>query len=316
MASEAMRMGPNTPLDLAISSRIADIRSMQSDLRTRPVTGSLSGVKRVFYQLMRSTFSRQHALNAATLDLIETIYREAGRQRPSQAPSTSNEPVAAPKAILAGETRASSGQMQDQAELNGIRPLTGFNAVYTAPAEMRMPERVALYGLIFGIQPRRVLEIGTFRGGSTAIMCGAMDDTGFGEIACVDPTPAVDDELWSRLQHRCQMFIGLSPDVLPTVQRQVGVPFDFALIDGNHECDYLRRDIAGVLPLMADDSYLLFHDAHYGGVKQAIDEAVQTNKSLADCGLLSVEPTILNDNGKTTSWAGLRLLRFQRHKGK
>lgn len=311
-----MSIGPNTPRDLAISSRISDIRSMQSDLRTRPVTGSMSGVKRLFYQLMRSTFSRQHALNSATLDLIETIYREAGRQRPSQAPAPAHELASAQTAISAGATRASSGQMQDQAELNGIRPLAGFNAVYTAPAEMRLPERVALYGLVFGIKPRNVLEIGTFRGGSTAIMCGAMDDTGFGEIACVDSAPAVDDELWSRLRHRCQMFVGLSPDVLPTVQQQTGAPFDFALIDGDHERDGLLRDIAGVLPLMADDSYLLFHDAHYGGVKQAIDEAVQSNNSLADCGLLSVEPTILHDNGKTTSWAGLRLLRFQRHKGK
>ena len=39
---------------------------------------------------------------------------------------------------------ASCGQTQDQARLNNIRILGGFNAVYTSPAEMRIPERVAL----------------------------------------------------------------------------------------------------------------------------------------------------------------------------
>ena len=47
-------------------------------------------------------------------------------------------------AISTGEVLASCGQTQDQAKLNNIRVLNGFNTVYTSPAEMRMPERVAL----------------------------------------------------------------------------------------------------------------------------------------------------------------------------
>jgi predicted O-methyltransferase YrrM len=319
MASDITSIGSSNSLDTMISARIADIRTLQTELRTRPVTGSMRGVKKLFYQIIRSTFSRQHALNAATLDLIETIYRETGRQRPAALPTkvAAPTPFDAPpaEAIDTGQVLASSGQMQDQAELNRIRPLTGFNAVYSSPAEMRMPERVALYGLVFGLQPRNILEVGTFRGGSTAIICGALDDTGFGQVACVDPMPQVDAELWGCLQHRCRMFTGPSPGILPTVAQEVGAPFDFALIDGNHTYDYLRADITGVLPLMADDAYLLFHDAHYGDVKRAIDEAVKSHRTLIDCGLVSVEPTVLHENGQTTAWAGFRLLRFQRSKG-
>jgi cephalosporin hydroxylase len=156
------------------------------------------------------------------------------------------------------------------------------------------------------------LEVGTFRGGSSAIISGAMEDTGFGQLACVDPSPKVDPALWTQISSRCRMFEGPSPDILPKVRKQVGADFDFALIDANHTYEFVKRDIAGVLPLMADSSYLLFHDGHYPDVKKAIDDAVVTYPDLTDCGLLSVEPTVLHENGQSTTWAGLRLLRFQR----
>jgi predicted O-methyltransferase YrrM len=211
---------------------------------------------------------------------------------------------------------ASCGQTQDQAKLNNIRVLNGFNAVYTSPAEMRMPERVALYSLIFGMQPRNCLEIGTFRGGSSAIICGAMDDTGFGQLTCVDPMPKIEEALWSRLSNRCRLFEGPSPDILPQVANQIGTPFDFVLIDANHTYDAVRSDIASVLTYLADQCYLLFHDANYPDVQRAIDESVAAFPELTDCGLMSVEPTVLYDNGQTTTWAGLRLLKFQRRRAK
>ena len=303
--------------------RIARARELQSQLRARPVTGSLRGLKKLLFQTLRSTFSRQFALNGATLDLIESLTRDVDRLRlqvQATAGKGAEPPAAMPVAALEsvgpqiafGEVVASCGMTQDQAKLNNIRPLAGFEAVYWAPAELRMPERVAIYGLVFGLQPKRCLEIGTFRGGSTAIICGALDDTGFGEVACVDPSPRVDPALWARLGSRCRMFEGPSPDILPEVGREVGEPFDFAFIDGNHTYDFVKRDIVGVLPLLADEAHLLFHDANYPDVKRAIDESVAAHRELVDCGLVSVEPTIFRDGDTVTTWAGLRLLRFRR----
>jgi predicted O-methyltransferase YrrM len=307
---------------------------MHAELRSRPITGRMMALRKPIYKIFRSAFTRQHTLNGATVDLIESVYRELERQRKAApqttpAPTAASTPAAPPAfvtkpakpaptvdaaAIATGQVLSSAGQVQDQAQLNNIRPLAGFQTVYTAPAELRMPERVALYGLVFGLQPRNCLEIGTFRGGSTAIICGAMDDTGFGQLACVDPTPLVDPELWSQISHRCRMYEGLSPAILPQAARESGAPFDFAWIDGNHTYECLRADIAGVLPLLADNAYLLFHDAHYSGVKRAIDEAIAATPALTDCGLMSVEPTVLEENGQSTTWAGMRLLRFQRSK--
>jgi predicted O-methyltransferase YrrM len=303
----------------ALFERIARVRELQAQLRKRPVTGSLRGLKKILFQALRSTFSRQFAVNAATIDLIESLSRDLDRlrlhvHRRSGDAAAQPPPASSGPAIAFGEVMASCGMTQDQAKLNNIRPLVGFDAVYSAPAELRMPERVALYGLVFGLQPKHCLEIGTFRGGSTAIICGALDDTGCGELACVDPTPQVDPVLWARLAGRCRMFEGPSPDILPEVAREVGAAFDFAFIDGNHTHAFVKRDIAAVLPLMADDAHLLFHDANYPDVERAIDESVAEHRELVDCGLVSVEPTIFRDGDTETTWAGLRLLRFRRGK--
>lgn len=313
----------STASENSIAGRILQLRQMQSELRSKPVTGTTRAIKRLFYKAVRSTFWRQFNINSATLDLVEAMYRELADRAPTEArpaataPANSMPESVSPAtntsiAIPTGEVLASCGQTQDQAKLNNIRPLTGFNAVYSSPAEMRMTERVALYSLIFGMQPKNCLEIGTFRGGSSAIICGAMDDTGFGQLACVDPMMQVDPALWSKMSNRCRMFEGNSPDILPEVARQIKAPFDFVLIDGCHYSDAVSRDIAGVLPHLADTAYVLFHDANHGDVKRAIDKALAESTELTDCGMVSSEPTVLYQDGQAVTWAGLRLLRFQR----
>lgn len=215
-------------------------------------------------------------------------------------------------AFSSSETLASCKQVQNQAQLNGIRRLAGFDAVYSAPAELRMPERVAIYSLVFGLQPQRSLEIGSFRGGSTAIIHAALSDTGKGHLWCVDPDPKIDPELWAHLSDRCRMFQGFSPHVLKAVAADAGGAFDFAFIDGNHAYEDLREDIRGVLPLMSDGAHLLFHDALHDSVRRAIADAVSTHPELVDCGMVSVEPTVLQQGGREEIWAGLHLLRCRR----
>lgn len=322
MTTETFQTQSPTAANGSIAGRIGQLREMQSELRSRPVTGSLPAFKKLVFQVIRSTFSRQFNHNAATVDLIESLHRELQHQRlqlqqqslllQNQARQIRPPVEASETPISTGEVLASCGLTQDQAKLNNIRPLSGFNAVYTSPAELRMPERVLLYSLVFGLQPRNCLEIGTFRGGSTAIICGAMDDTGFGQIVCVDPLPKVTSDLWSQISHRCRMFEGPSPEILPEVAQQTGVAFDLTFIDANHTYEFVRRDFEAVLSLLANEAYLLFHDGNYPDVERAISEVVSEHNELVDCGLLSVEPTVLHENNRTSTYAGLRLVRFQR----
>lgn len=185
-----------------------------------------------------------------------------------------------------------------------------LTVIHDAPVHQLMSERLVLYSLVFGTQPERALEIGTLYGGSTMIMCAAMDDVDKGKIACVDPEPRVTPEHWRLVEHRATMVQGFSPGVLGDAVNAVGGPFDFALIDGDHSYDGVVRDFEGVLPHLADEAWLLFHDAHFHEVRDGIDDVLAKHTdTLHDAGLVSnasaPEPT-----NPEILWGGFRLVRF------
>ena len=145
-------------------------------------------------------------------------------------------------------------------------------AVLTAPAEMLLPERLLLYSLIFALRPKRYVEVGTFRGGSTAITCAAMDDVGDGRIVAIEPNPQIEPDTLESIKHRAQIIKGFSPEALPEAMEIAGGPFDFAFIDGPHDAKGCLRDIEGVMSCLADRAHIVLHDCHYPGVERAIIE--------------------------------------------
>jgi predicted O-methyltransferase YrrM len=188
-----------------------------------------------------------------------------------------------------------------------------FGIIYTAPVLMTVSERVVLYGIVFGLRPRRCLEIGTNKGGSSLIIGAALDDIGAGRLVCVDQNPLIAPEHWEQLAHRVTLLKGTSPDILGQALEVAGGKFDFALIDGDHELPGVIRDIEGVLPLLEDEAYMMFHDAHYYQVSHGIDEMLIKYKDrLTDCGMLSVEqvPENRTENGYPVVWGGLRIVRY------
>ena len=50
-------------------------------------------------------------------------------------------------------------------------------------------------------------------------------------------------------------------NVLPALHELLGESFDLVLIDGNHDRDYLAREIAAIRSLLADNGLLVFDDA-------------------------------------------------------
>jgi hypothetical protein len=190
--------------------------------------------------------------------------------------------------------------------------LTMADAISSAKVLMQPAERLLLFSLVRALRPTRVLEIGTHKGGSAMIIVAALDDVGAGSLVCIDPEPLVAEEDWNRVAHRAILLPGGSPDVLEEALAVSDGPIDFAFIDGDHGYAGVVRDIVGVVPLMADGGYLLFHDAHFCEVRQAIDFCLQRfGGRLLDCGMLSVEQNPEADRPDVV-WGGLRLLRFMR----
>ncbi|MGH9161086.1 MAG: class I SAM-dependent methyltransferase [Vicinamibacteraceae bacterium] len=191
-------------------------------------------------------------------------------------------------------------------------PLRGVEVLSRAPVLMTPAERIVLYATVIGRRPARVLEIGTHKGGSAMIICAALDELGSGRLVCVDPRPLVADEDWRAIQHRSVLLAGASPAVLTRAVEAAAGPFDLALIDGDHEYAGALADIEAVLPLLAAEAYLLFHDAHYWQVRDAIDHALAAHAELIDCGYLSAEETreAREERGHAVVWGGLRALRY------
>jgi SAM-dependent methyltransferase len=193
----------------------------------------------------------------------------------------------------------------------------GFSAkIFTVTAEQNMPERLMLYSLIVGLQPERVLEIGTSTGGSTALIVHAMDNINKGRVFSVDPASKVRDEVRASIAHRATLHAGHSPQALPEVEALAGGKFDFAFIDGDHSYQPVVNDTLGVLDHLADQAYLLYHDAFFFEVRDAIDHCVKTRGDvLQDCGVIvrsGVRWSGYNDEADTIRYGGMRLLTFSR----
>ena len=175
---------------------------------------------------------------------------------------------------------------------------------------MPLYERVLLHGLTVGLAPQNVLEIGTFQGGSTLVMCAALDDLGSGRIVCVDPDPRLADETWGAIRHRVAVVARASPEAVTDAREIAGAPFDFALIDGDHSRAGVERDIDATVAVLADDAHVIFHDAHYHEVRDGIDAALNRHAGqFEDAGMVSRGDTV-DEHG--VRWGGLRLLRFHR----
>lgn len=190
--------------------------------------------------------------------------------------------------------------------------LTAFEIIRWAPAWLTRAERLFLFSFTFGLRPARYLEIGTFQGGSALIVAAAMDAAGAeGKMVCIDPEPKIAPDHWQRIQHRATLVAGSSPDVLTRAQEIAGGAFELVFIDGDHSARGVMRDAKGVLPFVVDGGYIIFHDAFYSQVGQALDEFVQDHANkIVDCGWVTRETTTqVGELEERIYWGGLRLMR-------
>jgi hypothetical protein len=176
---------------------------------------------------------------------------------------------------------------------------------------MSTTERLFLYSFLRGQRPERILEIGSRHGGSASIMAAALEDSQRGnektpgQIIGVDPGAKITVPQ-RNFFGRFTLVEGFSPDAIPQARELAGGPFNLVLIDGLHIHSQAVKDIEGVLPHLADNAYLLFHDAFHYGLSEAIAEALRVNEKLIDCGYACARPAAM----PLLAYGGLRLLRF------
>jgi len=123
--------------------------------------------------------------------------------------------------------------------------------------QMTHGERYAIEGLLCELKPDLALETGTAEGGSLRRLAAHSK-----EVHAFDIVPAVKD-LESTIAN-ATIHIGDSAETLPEVLESFtssGRQVDFALIDGDHTSEGVRRDIAAVLASAAcTRTVIVFHD--------------------------------------------------------
>lgn len=152
------------------------------------------------------------------------------------------------------------------------------------PAGANLGDRRALYHFVHHFRPRRILEIGTCNGSSTAFLAGALAACGTGRgdggrrLVTVDITDVNDPGAgyWRKAgvgRSPRAILEGLGLDRL--VRFEAGgsaalldaddATFDFVFIDGDHRAPGVYRDVAGVLRRLGAGAVVLLHDFYPGG---------------------------------------------------
>ncbi|MEG4507041.1 class I SAM-dependent methyltransferase [Microcoleus sp. F6_B4] len=167
--------------------------------------------------------------------------------------------------------------------------------VEQSPSLMPLAQRLFLWSFVYGLGPKRYLEIGTDAGGSAMIVLGAIRALGLDDFrgVCIDPHFKLDRAMRDYLGEKFTYIESKnSPEAMIEAARLSGL-FDLILIDGDHIYDGALMDIMLAIPYIGRGGYILIDDAAHPQVRDAISYAIE-NCRLIDCGFMC-RHTILYD---------------------
>ena len=125
---------------------------------------------------------------------------------------------------------------------------------------LSLDEATLLHNSALPFKGKRALEIGCHYAWSTAHLVAAGLD-----LDVIDPALGHDDQMADVRDSLskvgpARLWAGFSPSVVPAVRAFRPEPWSFAFIDGYHEGEAPVNDARAVLPLMASDALVMFHD--------------------------------------------------------
>lgn len=135
-------------------------------------------------------------------------------------------------------------------------------------SEMMKNERYFLNGIIRGMKPKKILEVGVSSGGGTALILNAIRDIDGAELYSVDymqnayrypekPSGFLVEEKFPELIDKWHVFRG--GDVSRYVDK-IGGNIDLLVLDTRHVHPWETLNFLCVLPFMKKDSFAVLHD--------------------------------------------------------
>jgi Methyltransferase domain len=167
---------------------------------------------------------------------------------------------------------------------------------------MAIGERAAIEGLLAALRPQLAIEVGTARGGSLERIAAYSD-----EVHTFDLAPAAFELPANVTQH-----VGDSHVLLRELLAELaaaGRTVDFALVDGDHTRDGVRRDLGDLLASpAARRTVIVLHDLANESVRagvREVDFASFPGVVYVDLGFVELAQTA---GPLTDHWGGLGLV--------
>lgn len=175
-------------------------------------------------------------------------------------------------------SKTDAGRYLPTVSLEALVPKLFTEFVVARPADwggsLTITEIGCLCNLVAALQPRKILEIGSFKGLTTLNIAMNAPQA---EIHTLDLPQGVDSATTKFDTNDPEIIAsrgGYYYEGRPEAQRirqhygdtatfdygEIGTGVDFCLIDAAHSYEYVRNDTIKSLPLMSDNSLLLWHD--------------------------------------------------------
>jgi hypothetical protein len=168
-------------------------------------------------------------------------------------------------------------------------------------------EKMALTGLLHRLQPRNVLEIGVYFGGSLRLLSSFAERVWAIDI---DPAVLVRFPPLSNVELRIGSSLNVVPQVLGELERD-GIPLHMVLIDAEHSSHGVRRDIELVLSYRPrEPMFIVVHDSGNPGCRIGIlsaDWSSNPNVHHVDVDFVPGQLIASTETGGGDVWGGLAL---------
>ena len=147
---------------------------------------------------------------------------------------------------------------------------------------MAPAEQIALLFLLEQLRPKVAIEIGTRFGGSLQVLARFCET-----VYSLDIDPEVSRRLDGKYQN-VEFLIGPSEQTLPPLierLQQEKAELSFALVDGDHSAEGVRRDIQNLLKFVPNVSfYIVMHDSFNPGCRRGLQTAPWSVQSIRSRG--------------------------------
>ena len=169
--------------------------------------------------------------------------------------------------------------------------------------QMRLGERAAIRGLLAASDVDVAIELGTYRAGSLSLLAAHA-----GHVHTFDLTSQVEPSDFPNATFHVGDSHVLLPEVLEALS-SAGQQIGFALVDGDHSPEGVRRDLLDLLdsPAFAE-GYIVLHDTGNTAVRRGIESvpfAAHAKVARVDLDFVPPPP---RTSAFAEQWAGLGLV--------